>query len=860
LNAAALLLHGIAIALLGAAVPEALALHLGGEGEAIAVGRVAMFALALLAPALAAAAARRGLGPEPIAIGAAIAATLTALVLHAAGAWLLRSGSPLRADGATHLRLFLAAALLGGPPLLLAFTATLSRLPPHSGGRAGPSALLAGIAIGVAAAPYLQLRGTGLPGTVHLVAALLLAAVALRLPQRWRGPAASDVAIPPPRVACWFVLALGAGAGRGFVLVDGRLGRTELAAHAAPAILAILATCVAALAALAALDRHGARAAAIPLAIRFLPAFCLGATLGGVLPRPPGAALATLALLAGLATLLATLLPIPRRVRKVAAVAGAVLLVAAATRLPFAADSGCEPDGSHVAVARPDGPAPARTMVDGVPALPLDHDPDAVARICGQLLARLDAPRRALVLGAAAAPFASALARSVDVTWVTPLVAEAAAYGSSLGDRVAVIAANERAFVARDESSYELVVLAPPARAPRRVGRLLTAEFFTLLERRMAARGLGAQVFSLGAIEPSDVTNRLLPSIPGLAWTLELDHPENASPLLSRLFGPNVELRGDEVETLERRLAELDAAYPELAATALDARGVLACHLFDHEIFDLWFGEVYANRDEQAVVALALAPLRAPPPERRALALRDLLGRAVSPLERLLRAPGEQRRLAEIEPALRRDFEAAQALLAGAVTRASRGAYGLPEDRDLETGSIAAANATWRAASASPTLRLGMAPLERGWRDLVSRGRYDAAIIALERVQRIDPSRLDVPLMQAELYERTGHVRAAETGYRRILESAPEHGSAGVRLGFLLAGSADRARRAEALSRLAPALASGTLRGPPQRLAEILVPWLEGDVATARRRLAVLPADERRHALYSAVSAGAGDD
>lgn len=845
LHRVALVASGFALALLWTALALAATVRVGAETEATAAAAIGL-AIGTLPAAFLGARVRR----EATRLGLLLVSACTALLADRCLAAVGRTAVEFDTAARSLIALapFTLIVAIGlGPVLLLASVAViaLARDETRRDDRSNPIAwLAAGCALAWIAAPFLLFLSPGTLGATKLAGIVFAGVFALRLGANAGSTAPRDddressfrLADVP------LAAALGLLAGRAHAWVDARWLETP-----ASAFLALAGIAGAGM--IAAMFARTATPSPIR-AFAMAPWFVASFAIGRILPRPPESTAAAFLLLAGV-VLLTLVAPLRgRRWRAtVVAVCAIAMIGAAATRAPFAGSS-CEPDGSHFSIrALPDGRPVA--WLAGAPLEVLEVEPYAAARAVGIALCASDAPRRALVLGATGAPFARALeaATTGRVVWVTPLVREASLERDPPGGRLEVVAARERAWLERDAGDWDLIVVAPLSRGPRRFGRLHTHEFARLLAARLSPRGLVCQVFSAGAMTREQVMQQTLPTMGHVSFRCFLDHPGNPSPLLLRIAGPGS--RGPLLDRIETGFPSVARRVPALTDADLDAGGVMQCYLFDDAILDLWFDESWRNDDDRPRLASAFHPRPYTDADTRSQTLAALLEKRTSLGESFRELdpshPDFSRRYSAIQKRMRRDHEAVDAWMRHTIRRAARGEIPLipgatPSAEDLP--------ALLTAATHSPDLPMIRRPLDRALSTALDTRDLDTAAHVLEVLARVQPERRDVKLRLAEFEARRGRPKRAESIYREILEGDPNHHAARVNLALLLAGFGDDARRTEARAILAAAIDAAHRGVEPLdplslRLATVVVAMLDGDFDSARAHAAELPSGVR---------------
>lgn len=739
----------------------------------------------------------------------------------------------------------LVGALLG-PFLLIAYVAAGALGFDFTRRRVGAESaahLAAGAALALATAPLLIQRAPGIRGSAVL-AGILFACV---LASRWIVERADEAKDPPLRFGRPLgplALAVGLLCGRASALLDARFVETAFGTAVGPTLVATGVCC-------AILFARAVAPASTPhsgVILTLAPWLAAGTAMGRILPRPLDSTRFALITLAGVAVLAVAFDAWRRRDRRVlitSLLGGSLLVYFGAREAPFSS-ANTEADGAHFAIRPLEDGRPA-AWLEGVPLHVLEPDPYAAARIMCLTLCSIDEPTSVVVLGAGGAPYARALQLATDceITWVTPLAAEAASENDVPSERLTIVAARERSWLERDSNRHDLIVLAPPTRGRRAIARSFTREFGQLALDRLSPRGIVCQLYFTGAMTGLQLLQHSLPTMGFERYRCFIDHPSNPAPLLARFVGPGSS--APLLEQLAARLPEVNARLPSLRDADLDLFGLLQCYLFDDAILDLWFSESWINEDDQPRFAHYVHTRPLSHAIQRAHTLRTLFDRRVSIAEsqRTLspNSPGYSELYASIQPRIRADHAAVQILMSTAIQHASMGAIALvpraiAQERDIP--------ALLSAFAASPHFLVVTRAVERVLGAALDRKDHATATSILDVVDRVEPDRLDTKLRRAELEARRGRLAASERAYRDILARDPDHTAASVNLAFLLSGYGDSARRQEAKQRLEAAIADDGRGVQPldpmsKAIAHVILRGLSGDLAGARREIEVLP-------------------
>lgn len=839
-----LLTSAFALMTLAIALAVGAPIRIGSEIECV-VAAIVGLSIALLPGAWIASRIRRE-STQRLLLGLA---TIAALAAPAAMQHVSRIALDLESETRELAALvpfaLLVCALLG-PLLLVAYVATGALgfdVTRHRFVLEPAAHLAAGAALALAASPLLIQRAPGIRGSAVL-AAILFACV---LASRWIVERAEDVKDPPLRFGLALgplVFAIGLVCGRTSALIDVRFVDTAFGGSVGPMLVAA-GVCCGILFARAVAPKSAPNS---PVILALAPWLAAGTAIGRILPRPFDSTRFALITLAGVAVLAVAFDAWRRRDRRVlitSLAGGAVLVYFGAREAPFSS-ADTEADGAHFAIRPLEDGRPA-AWLEGAPLHVLEPDPYAAARIMCLTLCSIDEPTSVVVLGAGGAPYARALrlATDCDVTWVTPLAAEAASENDVPSERLTIVAARERSWLERDSQLHDLIVLLPPTRGRRAISRSLTREFGQLALDHLSPRGVVCQLYFTGAMTGMQLVQQSLPTMGFDHYRCFIDHPSNPAPLLARIVGPggNAPL----LEQFSARLPEVNARLPALSDADLDLFGLLQCYVFDDQILDLWYSESWTNEDDQPRFAHYVHTRPIAHAIQRAHTLRTLFDRRVSIAEsqRTLspNSPGYSELYASVHPRIRDDHAAVQNLMTTAIQHASRGSIALvpgaiAPQRDLP--------ALLSAFAASPNLLVVARAIERVLGAALDRKDHATATAILDVVDRVEPDRLDTKLRRAELEARRGRLAASERAYREILARDPDHTAASVNLAFLLSGYGDSVRRQEAKQRLEAAIANDGRGVQPldpmsRAIAHAILLGLSGDLAGARREIQALP-------------------
>lgn len=848
MDRSALFLLGFAITLALTAAAEISGIHVGGEVEHTAA-TVCVMALAAF-PAYSIASRIRS---ERILLlwwlitGAALMGMPRVAI---AASWIAARGiDPIRGDWHGLLTFAFVAFCAIGPFALLLLTGLFARLEQLARSSEpgttdlGPALALLGASAALACGPYLIAQGLGAAGCGKFAGALFMVAVALRYaaggPERLRESAAAEH-FESNVLLCSALVALGMAAGRACAFLDVRGQGTEGAAFVGPLATALVGFVF--LTAAAPFVEPNRLSGHLACGV---PRFVFGAGLGRLLPRPEESTLVTLsALLATCAALIilgfasASRRGVGRtRIPGVVAIA---LLVLGFGWTRQAVD--CEPDGATwTSVTSPiDGRA--RPYLEGAPLLPLDVDPGAAIRAVTIALAHVDAPARCAVLGVGGAPFAEALARASagSVTFVTPLAHEALATLATAPD-FQVVNACERLWLERANTLFDVILLAPPARTPRRISRRSTVEFGALASSRVNTGGVVVQSFHIGSNEAVDLFQKLLPTAGFAEYRVFLDHPGNPAPFLLRIVG-----RGSDAPFLEHardRLTDLARSFPELERYDFDLRTLIQCFAFDRPILDLWYRESWINTDDRSRLGRTLKPPRPLTGEERARLRAGIEQRRISLGSRLRGTVDGSALFSSLADTIPRDHDAAREVSNFALERTRRGEIALPFDF---LPNLPELDRLLAALIQSPNFPLVLRPIDRARRVSIDRGQPQFTYSILQRMLRADPLHPGWQMEFADAAERLCRVTFALASYRALLERDPEHASANLRLAYVLA-SRGRNSHPEAIMRLDRAIDIDAGRLDPMDVvrARFVRAMLQGDLPAARELDARIAPSER---------------
>ncbi len=345
---------------------------------------------------------------------------------------------------------------------------------------------------------------------------------------------------------------------------------------------------------------------------------------------------------------------------------------------------------------------------------------------------------------------------------------------------------SERQFLSTDHGSYDVIVLAPDARADRRTALTGTVEFFELARRRLVPGGTLCQWYDLADVDITDLKAVMASALRVFPHAyLISDHPRTRRAALGLL------LRDEELTVPPSRVDEILRRHPEVTADfeeiGVDGLGI-ACMVFaDRGLIELVAPLDQALRDERAVVAVRSALRADGSSGRLRLGLEFMARYRRDPMPWVGVLPDE---IAPVSAIVRDRFKSWQHLLGG--TRAvvwEAGPAGRPfDEEDADETPPVEADALIDALAGLPDwvyLReriLGLAErLER-------QGDPGGSEHLLRRAIACDLASAELRFALASLVERRGDRETALVLHRTVLAFDPGHVGARAAVAELEAG------------------------------------------------------------------------